>query len=100
MKEVKVMNEYVLKSNRLSKKYHNNMALKNVDILIKKGSIYGFIGQNGAGKSTLIRLVCGLAYPTTNVNQSMYKNAHLMMYKITHLLELDDLSNDKNFQRW
>ncbi|WP_445326988.1 hypothetical protein [Sporosarcina sp. FSL K6-1508] len=36
----------------------------------------------------------------TNVNQSMYKNAHLMMYKITHLLELDDLSNDKNFQRW
>jgi len=75
MKEVKVMNEYVLKSNRLSKKYHNNMALKKVDILIKKGSIYGFIGQNGAGKSTLIRLVCGLVYPTTGTIELFGKNS-------------------------
>ncbi|MNO48341.1 putative ABC transporter ATP-binding protein YxlF [compost metagenome] len=58
------MNDYVLKSNRLSKKYQNRMALNKVDISIKKGAIYGFIGQNGAGKSTFIRLVMGLAYPT------------------------------------
>ncbi len=58
------MNEYVLKTNHLSKKYQDNIAVNKVSMSIKKGSIYGFIGQNGAGKSTLIRLITGLAYPT------------------------------------
>src|SRR5690606_5093841 len=31
---------------------------------IKKGEIYGFIGQNGAGKSTLLRIITGLSFPT------------------------------------
>jgi ABC-2 type transport system ATP-binding protein len=59
------MNEYVLRTNNLSKKYHDKMALNKVNLSVKKGSIYGFIGQNGAGKSTLIRIILGLAYPTT-----------------------------------
>ncbi|MBO0960481.1 ABC transporter ATP-binding protein [Neobacillus sp. MM2021_6] len=59
------MKEYVLKTNNLSKKYKQQQALNKVNLSIKKGSIYGFIGQNGAGKSTLIRLVSGLAFPTT-----------------------------------
>lgn len=58
------MNEYVLKTSQLSKKYQNKMALDQVNLAIKEGSIYGFIGQNGAGKSTLIRLIAGLAFPT------------------------------------
>ncbi|WP_366162182.1 ABC transporter ATP-binding protein [Bacillus infantis] len=59
------MNDYVLTTSQLSKKYQKNMALDKVSVKIKKGSIYGFIGQNGAGKSTLIRVITGLAYPTT-----------------------------------
>lgn len=68
------MNEYVLKTNHLSKKYHHNMALNKVNLSVKKGSIYGFIGQNGAGKSTLIRLVCGLADPTTGTIELFGEN--------------------------
>ena len=59
------MNEYVLKTHHLSKKYKQQLALDKVNLSIKKGSIYGFIGQNGAGKSTLIKVVSGLAFPTT-----------------------------------
>lgn len=59
------MEDYVLKTYHLSKKYQDKMALNKVNLSIEKGSIYGFIGQNGAGKSTLIRLITGLAYPTT-----------------------------------
>ncbi|USK55387.1 ABC transporter ATP-binding protein [Cytobacillus solani] len=59
------MNDYVLRTNHLSKRYKNQFALDNIDLTIKKGSIYGCIGQNGAGKSTLIRVVTGLAYPTS-----------------------------------
>jgi ABC-2 type transport system ATP-binding protein len=59
------MNDDVLTTSQLSKKYQKNMALDKVSVKIKKGSIYGFIGQNGAGKSTLIRVITGLSYPTT-----------------------------------
>ncbi|EJR56670.1 hypothetical protein IIM_00602 [Bacillus cereus VD107] len=59
------MNNYVLKTNQLSKQYKNQIALNKVNLSIEKGSIYGFIGQNGAGKSTLTRLVTGLAMPTS-----------------------------------
>ncbi|RAS85582.1 ABC transporter ATP-binding protein [Priestia endophytica] len=68
------MNEYVLKTNDLSKEYQNKMALNKVNLSVKKGSIYGFIGQNGAGKSTLIRLITGLAYPTTGTFKLFGKN--------------------------
>lgn len=60
-----MMNEYILRTNKLSKKYKNHFALKDIDITIRKGEIYGFIGLNGAGKSTMLRLVTGLTFPTS-----------------------------------
>lgn len=69
------MSEHVLKANQLSKKYQNIMALNKVSITIKKGSIYGFIGQNGAGKSTLIRTIMGLTYPTTGTFELFGENS-------------------------
>ena len=59
------MNEVVLKTYKVSKKYKDQMAVDNVNMTIRKGDIYGFIGQNGAGKTTLIRLITGLAHKTS-----------------------------------
>lgn len=59
------MSKYILKIKNMSKKYKNTLALDNVDISIKKGDIYGFIGANGAGKTTLIRMITGLVFPTS-----------------------------------
>lgn len=56
------MNEVVLKTYNITKKYGDQMAVDNVNMTIKKGEIYGFIGQNGAGKTTLIRLITGLIH--------------------------------------
>ncbi|MFD1850789.1 ABC transporter ATP-binding protein [Oceanobacillus bengalensis] len=56
------MSEYILRTSQLSKKYKNTLALDDVNISVKKGEIYGFIGQNGAGKSTLLRIVTGLSF--------------------------------------
>lgn len=58
------MNEYILRTNNLYKKYKEDFALNNVNLEIKKGDIYGFIGQNGAGKTTLLRIATGLAFPS------------------------------------
>ncbi len=58
------MSEYVLRTKNIYKKYGKSLALDNINIEIKKGEIYGFIGQNGAGKTTLLRVVTGLTIPT------------------------------------
>ncbi|MCR4584948.1 MAG: ABC transporter ATP-binding protein [Lachnospiraceae bacterium] len=55
--------EYILKTNRLEKKYRNFTALNGLSMSVPKGAIYGFVGKNGAGKTTLIRLICGLQDP-------------------------------------
>ena len=58
------MAEYVLKTTALTKNYSGKPVVNNVNMKIKKGDIYGFIGKNGAGKTTLIRMITGLATPT------------------------------------
>jgi len=52
--------EYVLVTKGLTKKYGKTTVVDGVDMHIKKGDIYGFIGKNGAGKTTLMKMVCGL----------------------------------------
>lgn len=56
------MDNIILKTYNLCKTYGNLNALENVSITIKKGQIYGFIGQNGAGKTTLFRIIAGLSF--------------------------------------
>lgn len=54
------MQEIVLQTNNLTKKYKDFVALDNATITIHKGDIYGLIGRNGAGKTTLMKLVTTL----------------------------------------
>lgn len=54
------MQEIVLETNNLTKKYKDFVALDSASITIHKGDIYGLIGRNGAGKTTLMKLVTTL----------------------------------------
>ncbi|MFR5132278.1 MAG: ABC transporter ATP-binding protein [Terrisporobacter sp.] len=58
------MSEIICQTVNLSQKYKGNVALENVNINIKKGEIYGLIGENGAGKTTLIKIIAQLIKPT------------------------------------
>lgn len=58
------MKDVILKTHNLTKKYGAQIAVNNLNMTVKKGDIYGFIGRNGAGKTTLIRMVTGLIYKT------------------------------------
>ncbi|NEZ74938.1 ABC transporter ATP-binding protein [Clostridium botulinum] len=58
------MSEYILNTTNLSKKYKKDFVVNSVNISIKRGEIYGFIGENGAGKTTFIRMITGLVAPT------------------------------------
>lgn len=50
----------ILKIENLSKSYEKNLVLKNINLEIEEGSIFGLIGPNGAGKSTLMKSILGL----------------------------------------
>jgi ABC-2 type transport system ATP-binding protein len=49
----------------LTKRYGDVLALDNLTLDIPAGSIFAFLGPNGAGKTTLVRLLTGMAAPTT-----------------------------------
>lgn len=44
--------EYVLQTNQVSKTIAGKSLVSNIDLHVKKGEIYGFLGLNGAGKTT------------------------------------------------
>jgi len=52
--------QYVVQTNNMTKKYRKHHVVDHVNMHVKKGAIYGFIGLNGAGKSTCIRMITGL----------------------------------------
>ena len=54
----------ILETNGIIKKYCNKTVLNNINMKIKRGDIYGFIGKNGAGKTTFMRVVLSLTRPT------------------------------------
>lgn len=53
-----------IKIENVSKKIKSNMILKNIDMELTSGHIYGFRGKNGCGKTMLMRCICGLIIPT------------------------------------
>jgi len=56
--------EVILQTYHLSKRYKNRWAVKDVNLYVHRGDVFGFLGPNGAGKSTLIRMLLSLITPT------------------------------------
>src|SRR6185369_9474281 len=59
------MNETVIKTSKLTKRFGDFTAVDNISFEVRKGEIFGFLGANGAGKTTAMRMLCGLSFPTS-----------------------------------
>lgn len=55
--------EWVIDVQNLTKSFGPKTVVKNLDIQVAKGEIFGFLGPNGSGKTTFIRMLCGLLRP-------------------------------------
>ncbi len=55
----------LITTNALCKKYSKKLVIDHVNMNIPEHSIYGFVGENGSGKTTIMRLLTGLAEPTS-----------------------------------
>jgi ABC-2 type transport system ATP-binding protein len=69
------MNTTIFEAEGLTKQYGSANALQNINMQIKQGDIYGFVGENGAGKTTLMKIISGLVYPTKGTIQLMGKSS-------------------------
>ena len=59
------MNSLAIETHGLGKRFGARAALESIDLEVPRGSAFGFLGRNGAGKTTLVRLLLGLAQPTS-----------------------------------
>ena len=65
------MNETVIKTEQLTKRYGKHTVVNKVNLHVKKGRIYGLLGRNGAGKTTIMKMILGLT-PITYGNAKVF----------------------------
>lgn len=93
--KVDSLKEYFVRKIKKQITYDEFVALKNINLEIKKGEVVGFVGLNGAGKSTLLKVISGVQKPTTG--------KIVVKGKVSPLLELgagfdNDLTGRENIR--
>lgn len=76
--------DYLLETVDLTKDFSSQRVVDQLCLHIKKGEIYGFLGENGAGKTTTIRMLMGLLNPTSG---SIYFNGQEFSTQYPSLLK-------------
>jgi len=98
--------DLAIETQQLSRSFGSNCAVNNLDLQIKKSTIYGFLGPNGSGKTTAIRMLTGLLKPSTGtvniLGFELPKNAEKVRLNIGYMTQnfslYDDLTVKENLQ--
>ncbi|WP_058047651.1 ABC transporter ATP-binding protein [Streptomyces roseifaciens] len=68
MEELSAAGEPAIATHALTKRYRGGqLAVDRLDLVVPRGSVFGFLGPNGSGKTTTIRMLMGLIEPTSGV---------------------------------
>jgi ABC-type multidrug transport system ATPase subunit len=85
------MNELVLQTEGLSKKYRGRVAVDELSLEVGRGDVFGFLGQNGAGKSTTLRMVLGLVRPSAGrvllLGHDLAREPHRALRRVGAIVE-------------
>jgi ABC-2 type transport system ATP-binding protein len=85
------MSDLVIETNQLSKRFGNVLAVDTINLRVRKGEIYGFLGLNGAGKTTTIRALLGMIHPSDGwiriLGQTVGPNGRGPWAHVGHLVE-------------
>ena len=73
---------YILQTNHLTKIIDGKELVKDVNIHIKKGEIYGFLGPNGAGKTSVMKMIANLWKPTEGTIELFGENLTPVSYEV------------------
>jgi ABC-2 type transport system ATP-binding protein len=82
----------VIRTEKLTKKYKDVLAVSEISLNVSKGEIYGFLGLNGAGKTTTIRMLLGMISPNKGeafINKQRVHAGNTELWKkIGYLVEI------------
>ncbi len=88
----------VIVTDKLSKRFGDLVAVREVSLRVEKGEIFGVLGPNGAGKSTTIRMLCGILDPTsgtgTVVGHDIAKEPERIKERIGYMTQRFSLYED------
>lgn len=92
------MKEIVIKTDRLSKRFGDFIAVNEISFEVQKGEIFGFLGANGAGKTTAMRMLCGLSIPSSGTAEvagfEVYKQTEQIKRNIGYMSQKFSLYED------
>lgn len=96
------MEEIILKTQDLTKKYQNKVVVDNLNIEIRRGEIFGLLGPNGAGKSTTMNMICSIVKPTAGsievFGKNPWKHKKEVIHKIGYIPQ--ELAIHGNLKAW
>lgn len=96
------MEEIILKTIDLTKKYNNKTVVDNLNIEIRRGEIFGLLGPNGAGKSTTMNMICSIVRPTAGsvmlLGKDPWKQKKEVIHKIGYIPQ--ELAIHGNLKAW
>lgn len=82
---------HIVSTHNLSKRYGNVFSVKEVNLSVCEGDIYGFLGPNGAGKTTTLKMILGLVRPTDGkvkiFGKELEANRRYILQNIGSLIE-------------
>ena len=64
------MEDAIIRANGLTKDYGHGRGVFGLDLAVKRGEVFGYVGTNGSGKTTTIRHLMGFINPTRAARRS------------------------------
>src|SRR6266508_4140072 len=85
------MSNYAIETDQLTKRFGDVLAVDSVNLRVKRGEIYGFLGLNGASKTTTIRALLGMIRPSEGnvkvLDEAVGPNGRGPWAQVGHLVE-------------
>jgi ABC-2 type transport system ATP-binding protein len=85
------MAEPVIRTESLTKRYGRVLAVDAIDLDVRAGDVYGFLGANGSGKTTTVRMLLGLVLATSGsaevLGEQMPRSARTVLPQVGTLVE-------------
>lgn len=91
-------NDLIIDVHHLNKSFNGKPAVIDVELQVKRGEIFGFLGPNGSGKTTTIRMLCGLLIPDSGegycLDYNILTESHLIKNQVGYMTQRFSLYED------